>query len=217
MRITIRTNARALARELGAFAAREIPFVSAVTLTRVAQRAASFQRTDMGRRFDIRSQRVPKGIRFRPASKGDWPHQQALVGTLDDFIARHEEGGKKKPRKGAGRIAVPVRQRVPKGAGGKIPPAKKPRALVQAGKVTEVDGVLRGRIGRRKKAPLRAFYWLKPFVTIKPRLHLRLNVHRVLEEQHDRIFARELERALAKTAARVAAKAAAAVAGGRVD
>lgn len=208
VQISIRTTARDLARALGDLTAREIPFVSAVTLTRVAQRAASYQRSAMQRSFDVRSQRVLKGIRIRSASKRDWPNQSAQVGTLDEFIAQHELGGEKRPRKGAKRIAVPVRQVVPKGAGGGITRAKRPRALRQAGKVTEVEQALRGRKGRGKKAPLRAFYWLRPSVRLKPRLGMRSNVRHVLEREHDRIFAHELDRAMRKTAARAAAKAA---------
>ena len=190
------TNARALAEVMGELATKQLPFASAVTLTRLAQLSAAKQRGYMQQQFDIRAPRVLRGITIESAKKRDWPNLAAKVGTLDEFIASHEEGGRKRPKRGAKRIAVPVRQVIKKGAGGKIATSRRPRALVKAGKVRELEGVLRGQKGKRKGAPMRAFYWLKPFVVLKPRLRFHSNASKVVGERYDEVFALEWEAAL---------------------
>jgi len=135
-KVGVSTNARNLARAFSDLAEKQIPFATAVALTRTAQDARTYIAGDASNRgrlekyFELRGNRVAKGIRIERAKKTDWPNPVAKVGTVDDFIALQITGGEKKPQKGASHIAVPTklvdRRRT---AAGSIPKALKPRTL----------------------------------------------------------------------------------------
>lgn len=105
MRIT--SDFKKLGKKLGV-ARKQMPFVIALTLTRVAQEAQADLKKDVMSRFVSRGKWVPGSIRYRPARKG--PAAQSVVGTLYEPMLEHVTGGDKTPHQGRN-VAVPVRAR----------------------------------------------------------------------------------------------------------
>lgn len=109
VRLQVSTNAAELARAMSKLAEEQLPFATAVALTRVAQDARDEVRGKLGKTFTLRNKRVEGGIQINRAEKRDWPNVFAEVGTRDDFMARHVTGGVKRPQKGASSIAIPTK------------------------------------------------------------------------------------------------------------
>lgn len=130
------SNAAQISRAFEWLAKDQIPFATAVALTRVAQNAQLVLRKgiEQGSKefFTIRSPRPAQGVRFVPAKKQDWPKPYAVVGDKDSFMVLQVTGGQKKSRIGNARVAVPfdILQRN-RTAGGSIRGAKKPVPLRQ--------------------------------------------------------------------------------------
>jgi len=103
MEMRANTDMRAFARQLGV-ARKQMPFVLAMTLTRVAQRAREDLQASLPRTFTMRGTWVPRSIRFRPARKGK--HPESAVGSLYAPMADHVEGGKRHKRGDS--VAIPV-------------------------------------------------------------------------------------------------------------
>lgn len=144
---------------------RQLPFATAVALTRVAIDSQAAVRSRLGETFRGPAKqgrainpRIAKGIRVKPASKGDWPHPEAQVGVLDEFMALHATGGVKRPKAGSRHIAVPTRL-VKRMASGAVPSALKPRPFRNRPSVfveqeRGVDRRIRQRFNARKRAEL---------------------------------------------------------------
>lgn len=126
--VQVRTTAPAIVAVLRELTLKQVPFATAVALTRVAQDGRAEVVRRMPEHFKVRSQRVLKGVTIEPAKKADWPNPTAKVGLLDQFMAVHVTGGDKRPEKGARHIAVPTRLVVRTGSG-KVPARLKPRTL----------------------------------------------------------------------------------------
>jgi hypothetical protein len=105
MRIT--SDFKKAAKKLGV-AKKQLPFVIALTLTRVAQEAQQELKEDLVSRFVSRGAWVPRSIRIRPARKG--PAPESIVGTLYRPMVDHVTGGDKTPQQGRA-VAIPVRAR----------------------------------------------------------------------------------------------------------
>ena len=111
MKVTITNNATKVAADLDAAARRQIPFATAVTLTRVSQDAKAELRSGLRGYFTIRSGWVSRGIVHEPARKSTWPIA-AVVATRDGFMARQAEGGLKRAATGK-KLGLPVDVRSP--------------------------------------------------------------------------------------------------------
>jgi len=109
--LSIRHELGTLNKEfLRRFTASNIKFGVAKTLTDLAIASQAEVRKDLPKRFQIRRQWVPQGIRIRPASKGNL---QSAVFSIDsggrrDFMARQQTGGIKTPESGR-HIAIPLK------------------------------------------------------------------------------------------------------------
>lgn len=109
--ISIRHDIGTLSKEfLRRFTTSNIKFGLAKTLTDLALASQQEVRKELPKRFQIRRQWVPQGIRIRPASKSNL---QSAVFSVDsggrrDFMARQETGGIKAPEKGK-HIAIPLK------------------------------------------------------------------------------------------------------------
>lgn len=139
--IAIATNAPDVAAALAKLAREQLPFATAVALTRIAQDARNDVRHQLRRSFTLRSRRVEGGIQINRAEKRDWPHPKAEVGTKDSFMARHVTGGTKKPLAGTKHVAIPTKI-VQRGAGGGVMIGHKPRQIRarETGFVTDAKG-----------------------------------------------------------------------------
>jgi len=143
---------------------RQIPFALARALTMTARDAQTDVRSDLPRRFTIRTPRVPKGIRITPATKAK---PEAIIGSIDWFMKDQEIGGTRRGK--CHRIAVPVNVRRTKRD--IVAKSMRPTPLRDKPKVFMVRtangaGIIR-RQGR-ERYPVEVMYWLKRDVRITP-------------------------------------------------
>lgn len=103
----ISSDFKKTAKKLGV-AKKQLPFVLALTLTRLAKEAQTDLQKDVVDRFVSRGKWVPNSIRIRAARKG--PSPESVVGTLYEPMADHVTGGDKTAVQGRA-VAVPVRAR----------------------------------------------------------------------------------------------------------
>lgn len=165
------TNASQVTKLLVQIAKDQIPVAVAAALTFTARDAVKDLRDQLGRHFEIRSKRVPRGITINRAEKRDWPRPVAEVGHRDEFMAIQVTGGLKRPQRGARHVAIPAaiitRKRT---STGKIPKPKKPRALRER-KTTSVveDERIIAKVGRKKTSPRLTHYLLRTEARIPKR------------------------------------------------
>lgn len=146
IRVEVDTNAGALADAFAKLAHDQLPFATAVALTRVAQDARDKERLQLGRTFTLRNRRrVEMGIQINRAEKKDWPRCKAEVGLRDDFMAKHVTGGEKAPKPGKRHVAIPTRI-VKRGPSGGVILREKPSAIRRrpGGFVTDEKGTPTG-------------------------------------------------------------------------
>ncbi len=98
--IKIKTNFPKLEREMNHFAKKQIPYVTARTLTQLAKNSQTELRKNLGRHFEIRNDYTARGIKVDPARKHQWPYPRATVGSTDEYMARQELGGIKEGKGG---------------------------------------------------------------------------------------------------------------------
>lgn len=82
---------------------RQLPFATALALTRTAQDVQAEIRRQLPQRFTLRNSWVEKGIRIERATKSKL---EARVYSRDDFMRLQETGGTKTPRAGRS-LAIP--------------------------------------------------------------------------------------------------------------
>ena len=143
MRLKIEHNVEAIAGQLSAFERKQLPYATAVALTRTAKRAQTKVRRNLPRRFTIRNQWVSKGILIKPATK---KKPEAVVYSRDDFMVRQEEGGAKRPKSGR-HIAVPG-SGTKRSKRGIVTKAKRPRRVMEKPGVFIAPISAYGRYGR---------------------------------------------------------------------
>ncbi len=181
------------------FAEEQLPFATAVSLTRLAQEAVDKTRGRMRRRFTLRSRRVPKGIQFNRANKKDWPKLHAEAGILDDFMVLQELGGTKRPRRGARFLAIPTRA-IKRTASGKVRKTQQPRSITARKTGFIDDGMIQRRRTRSRRLGL--MFFLREEATIEPRLGMRETSAEVMETRYAAVFDKELKAAIRSRRAR---------------
>lgn len=205
MLITLKSNSIEVAAALDDVARKQIPFASALALTRLANDARADVRGSLNQYFNIRRGWVAKGIQTESARKMDWPMQQSVVGTKDDFMARQELGGDKVGRSGKN-LAMPTtkaseRDKV------STPGTWPSRLLAKGGKrkyfVQKLKtGLNAGRSAVMRRTgqgstPLQVLYILKSKVHVPATWRFRDTVERRVEGKWGVYFGQALARALA--------------------
>jgi hypothetical protein len=181
----------------------QVPYAASRALNSTVWAASVELRDSLGQRFTLRSKRTAKSIRgptknnSLSSHKRDWPHLSAGVGVLDQWLARHEEGGIQKPER-ASSFAVPTRvvaaQRT---AGGAIPKRLRPKRLRERNQATRVDdAILDLRKNSLKGA--RTLYLLRRNVRLSSRLGGRSTLDQVARAKFHEHFAFWLTDALKK-------------------
>jgi len=161
--ISVTLDTSDLERGLRGFA-KQIPFATAMAMTKTAQSARKYLRQKMRTEYTIRDKRFMLGsmrtggtIRVTPARKQDYPRIWAEVGSIDEFMARHSTGGVKKPETGVLAIPTKVIRRTKRQ---KITPAKRPAKLLKK-KNFFIGKSKRGTVGvwksYKKKPPALAY------------------------------------------------------------
>lgn len=199
-RISVESNAPGLAEAFQMLAERQLPFATAVALTRVAQDAQEGVRRDMPHRFKLRGSRLLKGVQITRAEKRDWPNPKAQVGSRDEFMVTQELGGERRPQKGASFMAIPTRvvtsQRTSTGG---VPRRLKPRNVNKARKIPGdriVAPLSKGKSATGKKLDEASFWLLRRRVKIKPRFRLRETVEGSVESTYPKRFEEEFAAAM---------------------
>ena len=213
--IRVKSTAPDLARAFGDLARRQLPYATAVALTRTASDARDAFQARVGAIFQARSKAFQKGASTRQgvstyvrAEKRDWPHTHALIGIKPwaGFLVLHEKGGLKRPQRGARHLAIPIIGPIKRTSTGKIPAPKKPRRVRSEGGYV-AGATIRKRQGRGRNRKSVALYILKAKARIRPILKLEGTVRRTAERRYPGHFRREFEVAIESARARAAAKA----------
>lgn len=200
---------------------RQMPFATAVILTRTVQAAQKDLRAKLADDFTLRTKRVPMGVRIERATK---LHPVAAVGSVDDYMAQQVEGGRKEGHIGIGKgepvavmggefVAVPVLgSRARKTVKHRVTRSNLPNALTANPKARAFVGRLRGgdygifqRVGK-KRHPIRLIYNLKREVKYEKRWALLRRVQDSAKVNFQEIARVELLKILADAQRRAARK-----------
>lgn len=193
MRIRVIDDIDRFTRNMDEVGRRHVPFALARALTMTAKDAQGDVKDELPRRFTIRNNWVPNGIRIRPATK---TAPEAIVGSLEPFMQRQETGGVKRARSHS-RVAVPVnakrnkREIIPRG---QRPGALKGKPKVFLMKTASGAGIMR-RVGK-KRYPLQILYWLKRGVQVKPRFGFQGTTGTTVRERFGPNFVEALSSAM---------------------
>lgn len=193
---------------------RDIPFATALALTRTAQDAAIEVRRNAGYNFTLRNDWTQRNIKVAPAQKLSWPITAEVYtdtgnSSAPDYLEQQEDGGEKIPHEGHTYIAIPTKYLREIAGNGVIPAALRPRELLAAFTGTHV--------GRRSKKDVRTpkalqfvgfkqwhngdlyifgrrpdskrdaipLYLLKPEVEVRAVLDMEKTVGRIAEERFE--------------------------------
>lgn len=201
LRVTVQSNAVQLAGKLDAVATEQIPFASALALTRLAQGGQRTERGRLSQVFTIRNTFVSRGLQIRTASKKDWPLMSAEIGTRDEFMARQALGGTKTGRDG-GQLAIPLAARPTPMTITK--PSQWPGPLLRSGKAflrTIRTGPLAGRAAVLQRTgqgrDVRVMYYVAPSVKVRKRWPFVEQVSTLVQARYDKEFGEALAQAIA--------------------
>lgn len=195
--LSITVDAKAVIAAVKGVRDDQIPFATALALTRTAQDVQSEIRRQLPQRFVIRNNWVAKGIVISKATKRQL---YAIVRSRDDFMVRQETGGTKT---GSGSIAVP--QAVRRNKRDIVTPGNRPAAL--KGKKRVFKATIRGTYGLwerkgKKRTPIKLLYSLRPSVPIKPRFGFADTAEKTAQARFERHFALAFEQAVRTARAR---------------
>jgi hypothetical protein len=215
--IRIEIDRKALEKAIGLTNSKQIPYATALALTRIAKDAQQSVRASMPSRFTLRRNWIVKGIRITPATK---TKLESVVYSIDPFMARHEFGGIKMGKPGGGdfkgsdvaerksgrnysqiggRVAVPT-NKVLRSKSEIIRKSELPSGL---GKKAFVIGnksdtqLLARRFSRGKRAGLQILYVLKKATRIEKRFGMGDTVMKVVQRRFGATFSQALQEALA--------------------
>lgn len=193
-----------LGKRLEALADKQLPFATALALTRTARLARDRLRSEMPLHFKIRNPNVTLAVQYKAASKRDHP-PKALVHTQPwaGFLTLHVTGGTK--RAAGGRVAVPTRI-VLRTARGTVKREVRPRPLRSSEGLEERTLEQRGRIvvhGVKSAPPgLSFFYTLVRGAKIAKAWPFAETVQTVVREQFAPEFRKALDQAIASAGTR---------------
>lgn len=178
--MSVKTNAAEIAKQVEGMAD-QMPFATALALTRTAQDVQARLKATLGDHFTVRNNWVAGSIRYRPAVKS--PSPVAYVGSVYEPMALQAVGGEKEGKAG-GDVAVPLWARrdlaqvtkpgqwpgrLAKRKQFFVAPFQREPFRVGRGVVEEGVGLFQ-RIGRRAgRKHLRLWWTLEDRVTVPPR------------------------------------------------
>lgn len=201
----VATSAPELARAFGDLARKQLPFATAVALTRLAQDAQTRVRDGMASKFKLHGNRLVRGVQIKRAEKRDWPDVRAVVGDRDEFMVLQETGGERRAEKGGGsHVAIPTKLVTSRRtSAGRPPKALKPKALLanKRAHARRIAGeAIVARLTGKKSAtgrPEQLTYWLlRKSARIKPVFRFRETVTDTAEDRFRPVFERELTAAV---------------------
>ena len=175
---------------------KQIPFATALALTRTAKEVQREEIAHIRTAFTVRGSWLREGGRFgvgiTPASK---ENLVAIVESRAPWLEDHEEGAMRTPE--GAHFAVPQKD-IRRTKTQVIARSQRPKALKRAFKVETKRGIplLLQRIGRGKRSVLRVMYQLTGQARIAPRLRFVETGKAVVERVWRRMLAEALDRAI---------------------
>ena len=176
--------------------AKQIPFATALALTRTAKEVQREEIAHIRTAFTARGSWLREGGRFgvgiTPASK---ENLVAVVESRAPWLEAHEEGTNRTPE--GAHFAIPQKD-IRRTKTQVISRSQRPKALQRAFKVETKRGVplLLQRVGRGTRSILRVMYQLTGRATIAPRLRFVETGRAEVERVWRRIFSEALDRAI---------------------
>jgi hypothetical protein len=176
--------------------AKQIPFATALALTRTAKEVQRDEIAHIRNAFTVRGSWLREGGKFgvgiTPASK---ENLVAVVESRAPWLEAHEEGTTRTPE--GSHFAIPQKD-IRRTKTQVIAKFQRPKALKRAFKVETKRGVplLLQRVGRGKRSILRVMYQLTGRARIAPRLRFFETGRAVVERVWQRSFSEALDRAI---------------------
>jgi hypothetical protein len=214
MTISFRLDRKAVKR-LGDALDKQVPFATAVALTRTAMQARDAIREGLPSSFVLRNQFTRNGIRYQRAEKRQWPNAYAVVGSISPYMEIQEEGGTKAARAKAHSIPKGIRsaenRTVPRSkwpgrilaedvqirGGGRTKGAKKGSRTKPKPFLIQEQGGVGVYVRKGRKRRLKRLYRLtREPLRVRGRHWLTEPVHRVVTANLGRNFERAIEEAM---------------------
>jgi len=160
LEISLKAEVEAVEKKLSRLENRQLPFVTAVTLTRLAEESRDANKDEMSRVFNLRSDWMQKGVKINSANKKDFKTGKihSRVFDKDSYMTIHTEGGTRRPEKHKN-ISIPSEEYEKTGirtSRGPIKSGKKPKALIQRIKATKLKRRKKKRGGYARNKPFAA-------------------------------------------------------------
>ncbi len=174
---------------------KQLPFGTALGLTRTAQKAREAVQRSMASEFGIRNKSLKGAIARQDARKQDFPRAFARVGIRADevfdasFLADHVTGGVRRP-KGHRHLVIPVRG-VKRTASGKLRKADRPSEVLSKKTGFKEDGLIQRRKGKRAKDRRQIVHLLREKATYRK----RWDYSEIAAKEVARRYATEMSRA----------------------
>jgi hypothetical protein len=222
LQVQVTSNAIQVASKLGDVARRQLPFATALALSRLAGHVQRAEREQLPRVFKIRGKRVQNDVRMDLTRKREWPNPAVHVGHRFGPMELHERGGTKRPLPAFQEVFVPTRivESQRSESTGRLPQSLTAASLLRRGLVyrgaTQKTGpglFLRDPpASRRKKGEttrvairglnrggkkLRMLYLIRPTVKIRARYGFEKTAQLQVNRRFDDEFRRALDQALA--------------------
>ena len=225
LELTVSSNAAALAAQFAAFAKDQLPFGTALALTRLGALVQRGGREQLPKKFTVRAQWMVKAMATTLVRKGDWPNQQVNIGHPFWPMKLHEVGGEKTGGH-VGEVYIPTRamKSMLSPTTGKLPVQFQAHKLLAAGKAEEVT--MPGRLGRvimlrravsarrrnadksttilRLPANLRIAFLIRSAAKIKAAFGFFPLAEATVRSEYERLFVQAMEEAIATRRVKVA-------------
>lgn len=192
--IDVKADTKDFVRRLTRHQRKQVPYATAVSLTRTVQDAQGSMIAAIPHIFNVTKKwwlkQQPTGIKIRPATK-----LKLLASVYTDayFAALQERGGTKTPH--AGRVLAIPTDKVPRSrrkAGGARTMANQKKAFVTD------SGIYRRKGGKRSRVVEKLFTFSKS-AQVRPRFRFKEIVSKVARRRFKAHFVRELGKALRST------------------
>ena len=176
---------------------RQIPFSTALALTRTAKDCQAEVRAELPSRFTIRNGGVSRGIRIKAATKSNL---ESSIFSLDDFMVLQETGGVKTPS--GSNLAIPEDVRTSKAGlvlAGNRPAALRGNPGVFRARIGGLDGLWQRMTKRSRKKTGRALKLLfvfKPSVQVPARFGFIETVKRIAKARFASRFREAFDQAV---------------------
>lgn len=204
--ITIQTSAPELTDKISALISKQMPFVTALTLTGLAFDVRDEETKGLERYFKIRTNWTKKTLKVIKAKKNDYPEAFSIVGVRDKIMALNITGGTRENESGL--LAVPdneSRKLLNPGIETLGPP-KFPKRIINSKKTyygnrpfylkTKNNQEFIAVRTTKKRTPLDFIYKFKQRVKIDEKWPFIENARKIVKENYSEKFKRNLERAL---------------------